>query len=232
MEIIPFECGPLATNCYLVIDDKSVGAGFESVPSIIIDAPPDAVLHIMPVIKDRNINVEKIILTHSHWDHTLDAAEIKRLTNARIYVHKEDEYRLLNPNETSIFKLPFEIESVNPDGYLEHGMKINCGSIVFEVIHTPGHTEGGICLINFENKIAFTGDTLFCGSVGRTDFPGGSWEQLMDSIEKYLLSLPDDIVVYSGHGELTTIGDEKMYNPFIGQIIGNDSTLSVLNNNI
>lgn len=230
MEIIPFECGPLATNCYLVIDNISVEAGLESAPAIIIDAPPDSALQLIPVIENKKLKVEKIILTHTHWDHTLDTAELRRKTNASVFVHKEDEYRLLNPNETSIFKLPFTIEPVKPDGYLDHGMKFNCGSLEFEVVHTPGHTEGGVCLINYENKIAFTGDTLFCRSVGRTDFPGGSWELLLQSIEEQLLTLPDDFIVYSGHGMPTTIGDEKMYNPFIEQIISQNNVLSVLNN--
>ncbi|OGU13210.1 MAG: hypothetical protein A2X61_05285 [Ignavibacteria bacterium GWB2_35_12] len=231
MEIIPFECGPLATNCYLVIDNLYVGVNSGTAPTLIIDAPPDAALHLLPVIEERKLKVEKIILTHTHWDHTLDTAELKRKTNAAVYVHKEDEYRLLNPNETSIFKLPFKIEPVKPDRYLFHGMKINCGSLEFEVLHTPGHTEGGICLINHENRIAFTGDTLFCRSVGRTDFPGGSWELLLQSIEKHLLPLPDGIKVYPGHGIPTTIGEERMYNPFIEQIMEQNGVMPVLNNN-
>ena len=230
MEIIPFECGPLATNCYLAIDNLFVGVNSESAPSIIIDAPPDAVLHLLPVIEERKLNVEKIILTHTHWDHTIDTAELKRKTNARVYVHKEDEYRLLNPDDTSIFKLPFAIEPVKPDGYLSHGLKINCGSLEFEVLHTPGHTEGGICLVNHENKVVFTGDTLFCRSVGRTDFPGGSWELLLQSIEKYLLPLTDDTRVFSGHGIPTTIGEERMYNPFIEQIAGQNNVQTVFSN--
>ena len=229
MEIIPFECGPLATNCYLVIDDLFVEANSESAPAIIIDAPPDAALHLLPVIEERKLKVEKIILTHTHWDHTLDTAELKRKTNAMVYVHKDDEFRLLNPNDNSIFKLPFTIEPVKPDGYLVSGMKINCGTLEFEILHTPGHTEGGICLINHENKAAFTGDILFCRSVGRTDFPGGSWELLMQSIEKQLLPLPDDMRVYSGHGIPTTIGDERMYNPFIEEIMSQNNILSVHN---
>ncbi|MBI5324809.1 MAG: MBL fold metallo-hydrolase [Ignavibacteriae bacterium] len=230
MEIIPFECGPLATNCYLVIDNQTVGAGSESAPTIVIDAPPDAVSHLLPVIKKRNLKIEKIILTHTHWDHTLDTAELKRYTNAPVYVHKNDEYRLLKPNETSIFKLPFEIEAVVPDIYLEDGMKINCGLLEFQVLHTPGHTEGGICLVNFENNVAFTGDTIFCRSVGRTDFPGGSTDTLLSSIKNKILTLPDDMMVYSGHGEPTTIGDEKKFNPFLDEIIDFDSVVSVLSN--
>ncbi|TAL66889.1 MAG: MBL fold metallo-hydrolase [Bacteroidetes bacterium] len=230
MEIIPFECGPLATNCYLVIDDFTVGAGYEPVPTLIIDAPPDAANQLLPVIKKRNLKIEKIILTHTHWDHTLDTAELKRITNAQVLVHKDDEYRLLNPNETTIFNLPFEIETIKPDGYLEDGMKLFCGSLKFEVLHTPGHTEGGICLINFEHKVAFTGDTLFCGSVGRTDFPGGSWDILMKSIAEKLLLLPDDMKVYSGHGNPTSIGDEKMYNQFVGTINSHKSVFNVLDN--
>jgi len=207
MKILPVESGPVYTLGYLVIDETSQ-------KGVIIDTPLDSTDFFAENIAE-GIEITAIILTHSHWDHTADCPKIKKLTNAPIYIHKHDEYRIKNPYQHTIWKLPFELESFNADSYLADGYEIESGSLKFKISHTPGHTEGSICLVEENEKIVFTGDTLFNLSVGRTDLPGGNSEQLMNSINEKLLILPDDCILFSGHGDSSTIGTERKFNPFI-----------------
>ncbi len=200
----------MATYAYLVIDDET-GSG------VIIDAPPQSAERIATAAENAGIVPGALILTHTHWDHTGNVAELKRIfPEMLVYVHPDDEYRLVDPMKHTIWKIPFEIEGVAPDRHLHHGDTFAMEGICFDVIHTPGHTEGGISLYDQTNGIIFVGDTLFAGSVGRTDLPGGSWETLLHSITTRLLHLPGDVRVYPGHGETTTIGEERRSNPFIG----------------
>ncbi|MBI3257885.1 MAG: MBL fold metallo-hydrolase [Ignavibacteriae bacterium] len=159
--------------------------------------------------------IAAIYLTHSHWDHIADARELKHETNAPLFIHPDDEYRLEEPMSHTIWQLPFTIESVTADYYLHHGDQIRCGEWNFSVCHTPGHTEGGVCFIDKLHSVAIVGDSLFAGSVGRTDLPGGNTDVLIESIANHLLTLPDNIVFFAGHGEISTIGDERMFNPFL-----------------
>jgi glyoxylase-like metal-dependent hydrolase (beta-lactamase superfamily II) len=208
MKIYPIESGPVATFGYLVTDSETKKA-------VLVDAPKDCAKPFLKVLKDENLELEKILLTHSHWDHTADAAEIQRATNAPIYLHKNDEYRAVEPHKYLGWKLPFEIEAIKIDEFLKEGDVIECGRWKFDIIHTPGHTEGGVCFIDHAMKLALVGDTLFQGSVGRTDLPGGDTETLLKSIHEKLLKLPDDYAVLPGHGEMTTIGEERHNNPFL-----------------
>jgi glyoxylase-like metal-dependent hydrolase (beta-lactamase superfamily II) len=208
MKIYPIESGPVATFGYLVTDSEAKKA-------VLVDAPKDCIEPFLKVLKDENLTLEKILLTHSHWDHTADAAEIQRRTKAPIYLHKDDEYRAIEPEKYLGWKLPFQIEAIKIDEFLKEGDMITCGRWKFDVIHTPGHTEGGVCFIDHAMKLALVGDTLFQGSVGRTDLPGGDTETLLKSIHEKLLKLPDDYVVLPGHGEMTTIGEERANNPFL-----------------
>lgn len=180
--------GPLETNCY-VVGDETTGEG------IVID-PGDDSSKILEVISRKNLTIRDIINTHCHSDHTGANEQIKKKTNAKILIHKEDA-KYIN----------------SADMELQEGDKINVGDIIFNVIHTPGHTEGGICLIY--NNIIFSGDTLFEGGIGRTDLPGGSYRKIIDSIKNKLFSFPDKTVVYPGHGPSTTIGKEKSSNPYL-----------------
>jgi glyoxylase-like metal-dependent hydrolase (beta-lactamase superfamily II) len=210
LKIHAFETGPVATYAYLVIDEETNAA-------VIIDAPIDSAQRIAEAAAEAGATPGALILTHTHWDHTGDAAELKRrFPEMLIYVHPNDEYRLIDPMKHTVWRLPFEVEGVHPDRYLNDGDTIEAGGIAFRVIHTPGHTEGGICLYDEKSKLLFAGDTLFAGSVGRTDLPGGAWETLVRSIADRLLTLPDDIRVYPGHGPATTIGEERESNPFLG----------------
>lgn len=211
IQIQLFERGPVATNAYLLIEPQAKTA-------VIIDAPLDSAQDIADALQQAGVTPSALLLTHSHWDHTGDAAELKRLfPEMLIYVHPDDEYRLAEPMKHSVWPLPFTIEGIEADRRLHDGDTFALGSLCFQVIHTPGHTEGGICFYDPEHTIIFVGDTLFEGSVGRTDLPGGSWETLLGSINRRLLPLPDDVQVYPGHGSATTIGRERETNPFLGR---------------
>jgi hydroxyacylglutathione hydrolase len=184
--------GPLSTNCYLFIDDKSQ-------EGMIID-PGDDAQKIIEALKTSFLRIRYIINTHTHTDHIGADAEIKKFTGAEIMVHNQDA-RVLNM-----------MLSISADKFLADQDKIKVGDLVLKVLHTPGHTPGGICLVG-ENFI-FSGDTLFAGTVGRWDLPGGSEKTLRESIKAQLVPLNDDMIVYPGHGPTTTIGKERKDNQF------------------
>lgn len=209
LEIHVFETGPVATNGYLLIEPEDGTA-------LIIDAPFDSAELMSERLQSRGLTPAALILTHTHWDHTADTAELKRrYPEMLIYVHPDDAYRLAEPMAHTVWPIPFTIEAVEPDRYLHDGDDLVLGSLSLRVLHTPGHTEGGICLYDEKGGLLFAGDTLFEGSVGRTDLPGGSWEILQHSIERRLMTLPDSVHVYPGHGPATTIGRERIANPFL-----------------
>ena len=208
MEIFCVEAGPILTNCYVIIYNNNNNA-------VIVDSAFDSCDLLFEILVKHKVKLEGIVLTHSHWDHAGDAQELKRRTGAPVMIHKDDEYRLLKPNRNTIMPLPFELEPVTPDRYMKHLDKLIFGECEFEVRHSPGHTEGSICLVNHKEKNVFAGDTLFSQSIGRTDLPGGSFELIIQSINEQLMTLDDDYKVYSGHGPSTTIGDERQNNPFL-----------------
>ncbi len=212
MNIIPVEAGPVFTIGYFVFDPSSADA-------IIIDTPLDSCNRFIELIDKYNAKLNAIILTHSHWDHTADLTKINKITKASVYIHKDDEYRILDPNNHTVFPLSQQLDSFSQSIYIAHRDKIKCGNLEFEVRHTPGHTEGGICLIEHNYGVIFAGDTLFCESIGRYDLPGGNGQQLLESIKRELMTLPDNFKVYSGHGEPTTIGYERINNPFLNGFI-------------
>ncbi len=207
MQIIQIEAGPVATIGYLVLDSKSKSA-------VIIDAPFESTAYFDSVITEKELMVEAILLTHTHWDHIADCSKLAELTNAPVYVNSNDFHRLSNPMEHTIFPLPFKIEAVTEVNFVHDIDKIKVGSLEFEVLFTPGHTEGGICFVEHNEGAVFAGDTLFKESIGRVDLPGGSMPVILESINSKLMVLPDNYVVYSGHGPSTTIGWERVHNPF------------------
>ena len=208
--IIPLTVGYLFTNCYLVACEETLDAlvidpGFNNEGSKVLNE-----------VARRNLRVKYIVNTHGHVDHISGNARVKEATGARIAVHHADAEMLREPlkNLSTPF-LGLTVVSPPPDLTLQDGGKIKVGFLEFEVVHTPGHTPGSISLYCRDEKVVFTGDTLFAGSIGRTDLPGASHERLIRSIREKLLIMPDDTVVYPGHGDRTTIGRERMWNPFI-----------------
>ncbi|MFQ5951471.1 MAG: MBL fold metallo-hydrolase [Candidatus Geothermarchaeales archaeon] len=196
--------GPLQVNCYIVADDKG--------RAIVIDPGGDAG-KILAVVDQKDLSVEHIVNTHVHFDHILGVEEVRRTTGANFLIHREEATVLDTARELSGGFMGYKVEFPEVGGYLQDGDMVQAGALRFEVLFTPGHTPGGISLLVEDS--AFTGDTLFAGGVGRTDLPGGSWEQLMESIRHRLLPLGDDVKVYPGHGPFSTIGMERRSNPFM-----------------
>lgn len=182
--------------------------------AVIIDCgcPPDKILE---VLNDNKLTAKHVILTHGHFDHIYYIDALREKLDVTVHIHEQDAECLTDPNQNGIAL--FQVQGASTFGAAEQllrdGDVVECGGLQFKIIHTPGHTKGGIC-IYVENAL-FTGDTLFQASIGRTDFPGGSMMEIEASIREKLYSLPDDTVVYPGHGGKTTIGFEKRNNPFV-----------------
>ncbi|MCX7929437.1 MAG: MBL fold metallo-hydrolase [Chlorobi bacterium] len=200
--------GPVETNAYLVADSATGDA-------VLIDAPLDSAQWFAERITAAQYRPLALWLTHSHWDHTGDAAAICSMFGIPALIHPLDAYRLCDPNKHTVFPLPFALEPVPIGGYIHHGDVLTVGTLRFEVRHVPGHTEGSITFVEHTARVVFSGDALFAGSIGRTDLPGGDYDQLITSIRQQLLVLPDDYICYPGHMEPTTIGQERRTNPFL-----------------
>ena len=201
-----FTAGQLENNMYLVIDENTKKA-------VLIDASA-LIPEITDTVKAYGADVEYILLTHGHFDHIMGLNELKKALNAKAAICHDDLIISDNINEfTRLFG--GLCESVPPvyEKFVIDGDIINVGDIKIKVIHTPGHTEGGVCYL-IEDKL-FSGDTLFKGSVGRTDLFGGNFQELLDSVKNILFKLDDNTTVYPGHGPVTTIGYEKKYNEIL-----------------
>jgi len=193
-------------NCYIL--------GCEETKSAAVIDPGDDADRILMVLAESGLTVTSIINTHGHFDHVSANKRMKEVTGAELLIHPLDAPMLSQLSATaSAWGLTSE-NSPPPDRTIEDGDEVQVGSIVLKVIHTPGHTPGGISL--HADGAVFVGDTLFAGSIGRTDFPGGDFGVLKASIQKKLFVLDDDVTVYPGHMGLTTIGQEKRTNPFVG----------------
>lgn len=200
--------GLYETNCYVARADKN------SNEVLVIDTGLDT-LALAEFLKKNNLKPAAVIFTHGHVDHIVGAVSIcDTWKDVKLYIHKNDEKMLTNPqmNLSLMSGSGFTIRKV--DVVVEDGDIINEAGLQLKVIHTPGHTPGCICFYSKEHNVLFSGDTLFAGGVGRTDFPGGDAEILLKNIEEKLFTLPDETVVYPGHGPQTTIEQERRFNPF------------------
>jgi hydroxyacylglutathione hydrolase len=204
-EILPV--GPLQCNCSVIGDEATREA-------MVID-PGDDIEDIAAILRRHKLKVKLIAITHAHIDHVGGAMKLRALTGAPI---------LLNQNDSALLKV-LDVQAtwvgmaspgdVRIDAELGHGANLSAGSLTANILHTPGHTEGSVCLYFPAEKLLIAGDTLFAGSIGRTDLPGGSFEKIMRSLHQRVLALPDDTVVVPGHGPKTTIGDEREGNPYL-----------------
>lgn len=209
MKIDRLILGEFQTNCYVVRRDES------AVDCLIVDAGLDAG-DLIRFLRQHELHPVAVVLTHGHADHIVGLAALRQsFPEVTTYIHTLDADLLADPeaNLSAFAGLAFTAEPA--DVLLEEGDTVEQAGIVLEVLHTPGHTPGGICLYAPSENTIFVGDTLFADSVGRADFPGGDMEQLIGSIRRKLLTLPEATAVYPGHGMRTTIGREKRANPFL-----------------
>lgn len=205
MKIIQMEVGGLGTNCYIVYCEETRKA-------FVID-PGDDAQKIIAALNDKKLEVVAIINTHGHFDHVMANSKIKQLTQAPIWIHSKDAAMLSSGSLNLSSYMGNGLKCGEADRELKDGDVLTAGQFSLKVLHTPGHTAGGISLLAGQD--VFVGDTLFAESIGRTDFPGGSYSQLIESIQTKLMSLDDSVKVYPGHGPATTIGWERRRNPFI-----------------
>jgi hydroxyacylglutathione hydrolase len=204
-EILPV--GPLQCNCSIIGDETTHEA-------MVID-PGDDIGAVLGIIQKHNFQVKQIVITHAHIDHVGGAMKLRAATGAPILLNHND-YTLLKMLDLQAAWIGMESPGkVEIDHNLSEADKVQAGPLLARVLHTPGHTEGSICLyFPAENKL-IAGDTLFAGSIGRTDLPGGSFDKIISSLHEKVLALPDETIVVPGHGPMTTIGKERESNPFL-----------------
>jgi hydroxyacylglutathione hydrolase len=202
-----FPVGPLQCNCSIIGDEQTHEA-------MVID-PGDQIEGILEVLRQEKLTLKQIVITHAHIDHVGGAMKLKAATGAPILMNQND-YALLKMLDMQAAWVGMRPPgAVEVDEGVSQGRVLKIGEISSNVIHTPGHTEGSICLYFPEEKKLIAGDTLFAGSIGRTDLPGGSMEKIMRSLHSQLMALPDETEVVPGHGPATTIGEERETNPFL-----------------
>lgn len=212
MEIKRFEFNLFGENTYLIWDGATREAAVAD-PGMM---SPDEYDEIANFISSNGLAPKFILLTHAHVDHTLGVDFLKKKYGIPVIGHKDDApLGQMRPQQAKMFHLPVDPEPLEPDRFISDGSKLKLGEEIIKVIATPGHSLGGVCYYIPESGFILTGDTLFQGSIGRTDLPGGNQRQLIKSIKNKLMKLPADTVVYPGHGPATTIGREAVSNPFL-----------------
>jgi glyoxylase-like metal-dependent hydrolase (beta-lactamase superfamily II) len=204
MIVHAFVTGPLETNTYLV-GDRVAGE------AMVID-PGGSTAEILDYLREHKLRLKHIVNTHGHFDHVSGNRALKAATGATLLIHAADAPMLDQAARQAQFFMVRAEDSPPPDGLLEDGAELRAGSVLLSVRHTPGHSPGGVTLV--APGAAFCGDLVFYGSVGRTDLPGGSEKALLGSIRSQIMSLPDDTVLFPGHGPETTVGRERKVNPF------------------
>ncbi len=209
MQIHILAGGPIPTNAFLLTAPERGEA-------VLIDAPGDIWAEVEPLLTAARCRLKELWITHGHWDHTQGGAEVVRATGAKVRAHAADRILIEDPNVMRAFAgLEFKMEPIKVDGWVEQGEKLAAVGTTAEVRCVPGHCPGNVLFYFSAEGMAFVGDALFKGSVGRTDLPGGDQATLFRSIRSQIYSLPDRTVVYAGHGPATTVGEEKKTNPYV-----------------
>lgn len=204
MKVEYFVVGPIDVNCYVISDDNGIGA--------VID-PGGNAERILAYIKKENLDIRYVLNTHGHGDHIGADDEVRDGTGAPLYIHAADADMLTDARKNLSAFMGYQALARPADVLLHGGEEITVGDIKLKVVCTPGHSAGGVCFVG--EGFVFSGDALFADSIGRTDFPGGSQVELVSSIKRELMVLPDETEVYPGHGPKTTIGWERVYNPYL-----------------
>lgn len=200
--------GPVSANTYIITDDATG-------ETAVIDAGA-CTEELLDKLKDKNVRY--ILLTHGHYDHILGVPALKAHTGAEVLIHKADADCFWDTEKSlASFDHSFSQTPMKADRLLSDGDEIHLGDTVLSVLHTPGHTKGGVCYIDYQDRLIFSGDTLFCLTAGRTDFPGSSFEELMASLIT-LRNLPGDYIVYPGHNRATTLEHERVRNRYMRRI--------------
>lgn len=202
--------GLLETNCYIL-------AGPENREAIVVDPGGGAGL-VLHRLRQLGLQLKRIVSTHAHFDHVLAVDEVRNATGAEFLIHKDDLPILESMRERALAFMGIEVPPPpKVDGFIQEGDELSVGGVTWRVIHTPGHSPGSICL--YTPGILLSGDTIFSGSIGRTDTPGGDYGRILQSIREKIMVLPDDTVIYPGHGPSTTVGRERKVNPFVEEAI-------------
>jgi hydroxyacylglutathione hydrolase len=213
MKIEVWSLGPFETNTYLLTseDDKSC---------LLVDAPRDAAKNILPIIQSRGLTLTHVLITHGHWDHMCDAHAFAK-AGVQVLAHRDDQQLIENIEayrERYTAMMPFltaeDFRSTHVTQWLKHGDTFSALGRTFEARHVPGHCPGSLLFYSATDQLAFSGDAIFAGSVGRTDLPNGNWHQLLESIRTQIYTLPDVTTLLPGHGGSTTVGREKQSNPY------------------
>lgn len=202
LQITTITGGPLETNAYLVIDPATRAA-------LLIDTPPETHAEIVRLVGEHGVTVERIVLTHAHWDHIVDALALRDALKAPLLSHPDADARLQSPGSKSA-EMPYTIDPITTDGHLQEGDTVSLGEHTFDVYHLPGHDPAHIVLYSADDAVMFGGDVLFPGGHGTTEVPGADQATMDRSIAR-LLELPDDVTVYPGHGVGTTLGAEHAW---------------------
>lgn len=209
MNLYVLPAGPIQTNAYLLTAPELGEA-------VLIDAPGGIWTQIQPLLAKDKCELVELWLTHGHWDHTQGAAEVVSETGAKVRAHSDDQVLIETPEVMKAFMdRRIVLEPVKVDAWVEQGEELDVLGGTFEVRHVPGHCPGNVLFYNAVMQSAFVGDALFRSSIGRTDLPGGDFDQLEQAIREQIYSLPDETKVYPGHGPATTVGVERSTNPYV-----------------
>lgn len=208
MKLYNIQVGMIGTNCYIMKNE-------ETNEGVIVDPGADAGRILDAVQELQLVKVGGILVTHAHGDHIGALEEVRQATKAPVYISAKDAPALADPDANLIRWLGMDAQIGKPEFVLEDDQIIEVAGFKFKCLLTPGHTPGGMCFYNEENKLAFSGDTIFCESIGRTDFPGGSYKQLLESIRTKIFTLDNETRLLPGHMTSTSVGWEKKRNPFL-----------------